>query len=320
VSSPSEAAETASPTVTIGLDSHTVTSTPLDLSGAPRMATPSILPLVIGFVCGETNPGPRPTRDRFAYVEIKNPTPLAATVDVVLEGRDLEKIDLFAYASSTPPSTPEAGRQCLTRAAGVAEAFPGAGPSLEGSAGSGLVIPALGSVFVLVAAGELTGSYTLHTITRGFGTPERLTIVVPDAGGQTESTLLVGGQQRMQGGILPSVDVGFTCDGAANTSSGPDNYGWVEVKNESATDANVTVSVLGEGLGQMDGLAYTSRTPPTNSLDARHCLAVGESTGEQAARLATADGAPLVVPAHHSIFVLVATGSRTGAGTVLVSN
>jgi hypothetical protein len=102
--------------------------------------------------------GPEPS----AYVELKNDGDAAAPVAVTLDGAPDMHAAFFAYASASPPTSVDEATACLTSSSGSYVAGGTVlGPELSSRNGTGLVVPAHGSAFVLLATDGRTGAYRL---------------------------------------------------------------------------------------------------------------------------------------------------------------
>jgi hypothetical protein len=142
-------------------------------------------------------------------------------------------------------------------------------------------------------------------------------VTLSDADVPTEAEVLISGVQRI-GDVLPDLS-GFTCGGPATKPRGRDNdYAYVEVKNDGASDASLAVSVAQGGLTAVDLIVYRSGTPPTNSLDARNCLGAAEGL-EGPPSISPSGSSAVVIPAHRSVYILVASGSQLGPVSLVLS-
>jgi hypothetical protein len=100
------------------------------------------------------------------------------------------------------------------------------------------------------------------------------------------------------------------------------NFAYVELQNPTDDAAAVSVTVAGASVAGLSLYAYGAPTPPTTTADANQCMTSDEWSfaGETAVapRLAAEDGTAVVLAPHASVWVMLATGTDSGAFTMSV--
>jgi hypothetical protein len=180
---------------------------------------------------------------------------------------------------------------------------------------------------VLIATGTETGTWTLHATTRVLAAADRLSIQVPAQGAPATTPVLVSGNQRTEREVLPVLNftADFHCGQPPVGREFRDNFAWIEVTNDAATNSTVDVSIRGPHLQAVDFLAYASDQPPLSADTGKDCLVMSpgseflSSLPTSGPQLARASGNGLVVPAHGSVSLLVATQHDTGDYTLTLS-
>jgi hypothetical protein len=261
-------------------------------------------------------------RENFAWLELTNPADVATSVSLSVEqGPGLDRAALVAYASRTAPASANEQNDCLTSSAGGW--MPGSpfqyGPSLAIGNGRGLVIPAHGSVYVMLATQQNTGSFKVRARTEQLGLADIAALPVAAEGATSDLSVLVSGARR-SATFLPSPS-DSSCGARARSARSYDreNFAYVELQNPSDSAAMVSLSVEGGDVGRLALFAYGSATPPNTDAEEERCLTSSNGGWDRAAQqtfgpaFSNANGKGLVVPAHGSTFVMLATGATTGA-------
>jgi hypothetical protein len=265
----------------------------------------------------------------FAYVEVKNPGDSAAAVSLTVDGPNPSALSLFAYASPAPPSSRDNVNQCMVSGEGrVASGTSSAvGPSLAVTDGTGLVVGAHASVFVMLATEDTTGAFTLKTRTVSLAAvADTPSITIPtSSGGEVASTVLVSGGQRIATPLpAPKVGTSSSCGKTGYTvqSFHGQNFAYVEVKNPGDSAAAVSLTVDGPNLPGLSLFAYASPAPPSSRDDVNQCMVSDEghfapgTSIPVGPSLSVADGKGVIVGPHASAFVMLATDDTTGVFTV----
>jgi hypothetical protein len=262
--------------------------------------------------CGEPDAALRGGEDNVAVVEVKNPNDAAAAVSLSLDGPSINSA-LVAYATAGPPASVQDAIGCLQIAETTfdLDSKP-IQPALSAGKNRGLVVPARGSVFVLVATGDATGAFTLKSVTDALAPPTASLTLAGAPGGRVEGAVFVGGNARA------AVALPTRCSEELSTvRPGKDNVAFVEVRNPNDTAASVSLSF--DGPETSSALyAFGSSVLPASVRDAERCFQTSATVLDVNGKpiqpsLSTVAGRSLVVPGHGSVFVLVATGSATGA-------
>jgi hypothetical protein len=250
--------------------------------------------------------------ENFAYIEVKNPGESAASISLTVDGPGQFNA-LYAYTSPTAPTTLQAAEQCLQIDEGQLIGASPTQPALSVARDKALVVPARGSVFVLLATRNATGAYEVRVVTDRLAPDPAALTIAPASGGVVSATALTSGAQRA------SFDLPTGCNNGGLARGGPENFAYIEVKNPGESAASVSLTL--EGPGQFNALyAYASPTPPATVQAAEQCLQVdeGQLIGASPTQpaLSAANGKALSVPARGSVFVLLATRNATGAYSV----
>jgi uncharacterized protein (TIGR03382 family) len=125
------------------------------VSGAARFAG-ALLPNGVDDKCGGSRGKAAGAATNYGYVELKNGTDTAQPVAVRMGGSNLGDAQLLAYAAAAAPKDAKEADKCLALARGSATVA----PTLSST--DGLVVPAKGSIYVLVATKDSTGLYNLE--------------------------------------------------------------------------------------------------------------------------------------------------------------
>ena len=324
-----EAAQTGTPVVTLSPEIGQETRATLSVSGELRTAMPLPAPNASrSSQCGTTGFSVNSLNGQnFAYIEVKNPGDSAAAVSIGVDGPSPSSLSLFAYASSTPPSRDNVN-QCLVSDEGhfATASMPEMAPSLSKKNGKALVIAAHASAFVLLATNSETGDFTVTARTESLAAvPDTPAITIPTVpNGETSATVLVSGTLRTAMPLpAPNASRSSQCGttGFSVNSLNGQNFAYIEVKNPGDSAAAVSIGVDGPSPSSLSLFAYASSTPPSRD-NVNQCLVSDEghfataSMPEMAPSLSKKNGKALVIAAHASAFVLLATNSETGDFTV----
>jgi hypothetical protein len=315
------------PSLTIATTSGGEASASVLVSGVQRTSMPLPAPEAgSSSACGTTHYAVESfDGQNFAYVEVKNPGDTAAAVALSLDGASPEALSLFAYASSTPPSSKDDVNQCMVSDEGRFESLTPMPPSLSAQNGKALVIGPQASTFVLIGTRDRTGAVTMKTRTIGLaGVADRPSLTIPGrSGDESSATVLVSGAQRTAMPLpAPSAGSSSSCGAThyAVQSFNGQNFAYVELKNANDSAALVDVSVDGPNPARLSLFAYTSPTPPSSPDNVNACLVSDEggftSLTLVAPALSAKKGNPLVIQPHESAFVLLATNDDAGVFTL----
>ncbi len=317
-SSSAEAAQTAVSILTIGATAGASTHSTVVVSHANRTAE-GILPT--GCHATDTSDGywaPRrflPGDAKFAYVELKNPGEAAAAISVWAHARpshNIGSVRLRAYASSKPPRDRDEAGKCLA----ISPNYGLDRGALASEQGSAIVVPARGSVFVLVTVSD--NEYTtvgtrnedptfeVGVYTQQLAPVDKTSIIVPAEGQETRRTVLVSGSQRTSY-TLPYLS---QCGGSPPRVVQEQNFAYVEVNNPLGVP--VTVALTGSRTAPYPLVspkvwlfAYASPTPPATFAEGNACI---KTTSWNFVSLDS-----LLIPPHQSRYVLVGTEVMTGS-------
>jgi hypothetical protein len=261
--------------------------------------------------------------ENFTYFEVKNPNQSPAAVSLTVEGDHVSALSFYAFASDTPPSSTEKMAACL-----ISDTAHYLGkiiaPALASADGTGLVVGARSSVFVLLGAQQDSGTYAVHArVDALVDNVDGGKITVPAAGGNVRSPVLVSGAQRSTT-PLPAQEFDDCSAGYLDNPLGAQPFAYVELENPSDVPATLSVKVEGANPGNLSLLAYRERTPPSTKETIGACTArdYGHYVGGdvmQAPMLSDENGKALVIGAHASAYVLLATGQATGLYTLDVT-
>jgi hypothetical protein len=254
--------------------------------------------------------------ESFGYVEVKNPGDVAASVAVSLDGQPDATLAFFAYASPNAPASIDQVKTCMVSNEGEYVGGNPRGPELSSRQGSGLVVPAHGSAYVMLATGGKTGAFPLIVKTEAVGAADKGTIVVPAAGVTASQDILVSGASKTPPNLPSPRD--SSCGGFVQSvrSYDPEAFAYIEVKNTEDAAAAAALSLDGAPDMTLALFAYASSTPPASSAAANACMVSdsGDYVGgvSRGPELSSSRGTSLIVPAHGSAYVMLATGPKTG--------
>jgi hypothetical protein len=258
----------------------------------------------------------------FAWFEVKNAAETAASVALSVDGAPDMGLAFFAYASSTAPATLEDAKACVIAGGGDYVNGQVEGAELSTRRGSGLVVPAHGSVFVMLVTGTKTGSFPITVTTEALGPADEAVVTLdPTVGATVTSKVLLSGAARTPTNVPSARDAQCGATARSVVSYNREPFAWLEVKNPG--DAAAAISLSLDGTPEMNAAfyAYSSSSPPRSADEVNACSTSssgsyvgGTSNGPE---LATSQGSGLVVPAHGSTWVMLMVQGKTGPFTVV---